>query len=315
MPMSVCGGRPSRHRRNHQSSPARATPAAPWTVTIGDPLLPSVTGMTSTEISPLPRWLRPAGVRMLVLLVAFFALIVVAGPIESAAAGHAVLGLIVGAVVAVAGVLAYRTLVGRLEQRPVDEMALGDARRGVVRGFGLGLVLFGIVIGLIAMSGGYRIAGGGSVSGTIATFGIMCGVAVTEEILFRGVLFRLIQQRAGTAVALTVSGLLFGALHLFNPGATLWGALAIAVEAGVLLGAAYTVSRSLWLPIGLHLGWNFAESGLFGATDSGSAFHGGLVRGMPHGADLISGGGFGPEASIFAILVGVLASIWLLRRR
>ncbi|WP_063763779.1 CPBP family intramembrane glutamic endopeptidase [Actinoplanes subtropicus] len=270
--------------------------------------------MTSTSLSRLPRWLRPAGVRMLVLLVAFFALIVIAGPIESAVAGHAVLGLLVGAVVATGGLLAYRALVGRLEQRPVDELALGDARRGVLRGFGLGILLFGVVIALIALFGGYRIAGWGSVSGTIATFGVMCGVAVTEELLFRGVLFRLIQQWANTAVALAVSGLLFGALHLFNPGATLWGALAIAVEAGVLLGAAYTVSRSLWLPIGLHLGWNFAESGLFGSTDSGSAFHGGLVVGEPHGAALISGGGFGPEASIFAILVGVVASAWLLRR-
>jgi hypothetical protein len=74
--------------------------------------------------------------------------------------------------------------------------------------------------------------------------------------------------------------------------------LAIAVEAGVLLGTAYAVSRSLWLPIGLHLGWNLAESGLFGAPDSGSVFHSGLGHGVPHGPDLISGGGFGPEASI-----------------
>ena len=192
----------------------------------------------------------------------------------------------------------------------------GAAKLGETRadGFGLGLLLFGIVIALIAMFGGYRIAGWGSVSGMIATLGIMCGVAVTEELLFRGVLFRLLEKGTGTAVALTVSGLLFGALHLVNPGATLWGALAIAAEAGVLLGAAYTASRRLWLPIGLHLGWNFAESGLFGATDSGSSFHGGLVRGVAHGPAVLSGGGFGPEASIFAVLIGAIASAVLLRR-
>jgi membrane protease YdiL (CAAX protease family) len=257
--------------------------------------------------------LRSAGVRGLVLVVAFAALLAAAGPIESAAAGHAVTGLVVGAAVAATGVLGYRALVGWLEGRPVDEMALGEARRAVLRGFGLGLALFAVVVGLIVMCGGYRIAGWGSVSGMIATFGIMGGVAVTEEILFRGVLFRLIQKWAGTTVALTVSGLLFGALHLINPGATVWGGLAIAVEAGVLLGVAYTVTRSLWLPIGLHLGWNFAESGLFGATDSGSSFHSGLVLGVPHGTAAISGGGFGPEASIFAIVVAVAASVWLHR--
>jgi uncharacterized protein len=269
---------------------------------------------TITARSPWPRWLRPAAVRMLVLVAAFLVLIVVVGPLESAAAGHAVFGLIVGAVVAVGGILAYRALVGWLEQRPVDEAALPSARSGVLRGVGLGLLLFGVTIGLIAMFGGYRIGGWGSVGGTIATLGVMCGVAVTEEVLFRGVLFRLIEKGAGTAVALAVSGLLFGALHLVNPGATLWGALAVAVEAGLLLGAAYTVHRSLWLPIGLHLGWNFAESGLFGATDSGSAFHGGLVVGLPHGSALISGGSFGPEASILAILIGVVASVLMLRR-
>jgi uncharacterized protein len=282
-------------------------------VTIASPFFSNVSGMTSTKIAPLPQWLRPMGVRGLVLLLAFVVLLVVAGPIESAAGGNAIAGLLVGAVVATVGVFGYRALAGWLERRPVEEMALGRARGGVLRGFGLGLLLFGITIGLIAMFGGYRIAGWGSLTGTIATFGIMCGVAVTEEVVFRGVLFRLIQQWAGTAVALAVSGLLFGALHLLNPGATLWGALAIAVEAGVLLGTAYTVSRGLWLPIGLHLGWNFAQSGLFGATTSGSALRGGLVQGVPHGSDLISGGGFGPEASIFAILICVVASVWLLR--
>jgi membrane protease YdiL (CAAX protease family) len=184
----------------------------------------------------------------------------------------------------------------------------------VLRGAGLGLLLFGVTIGLIAMVGGYRIAGWGSVSGTIATLGVMCGVAVTEELLFRGVLFRLLEKWTGTAAALALSGLLFGGLHLINPHATLWGALAIAAEAGVLLGAAYTATRSLWIPIGLHLGWNFAESGLFGATDSGSAFHGGLVQGVAHGPAVLSGGSFGPEASILAVLVGVVASTILLRR-
>jgi membrane protease YdiL (CAAX protease family) len=282
-------------------------------VTIAGANFLSVSRMTSLNYAPLPHRLRPAGVRALVLVVAFLALLLVAAPVESAAAGHAIVGLLVGAVVATGGVLGYRALVGRLERRPVDELALGRARAGVLRGFGLGVLLFGATIGLVAACGGYRVAGWGSVSGAIGTFGIMGGVAVTEEVLFRGVLFRLVEKWAGTKVALAVSGLLFGALHLLNPGATIWGALAIAVEAGVLLGIAYTVSGSLWLPIGLHLGWNFTESGLFGATDSGSSYHAGLVHGVAHGSGLISGGSFGPEASVFAILVAIGASAWLYR--
>ena len=66
----------------------------------------------------------------------------------------------------------------------------------------------------------------------------------------------------------------------------------IVLEAGVLLGLAYAATRSLWLPIGLHFGWNFTEGGIFGASVSGRAYHG-MFKFSLSGSDILTGGAFG----------------------
>ena len=98
---------------------------------------------------------------------------------------------------------------------------------------------------------------------------IQLGAAVVEELLLRGVMFRVIEQSLGSWVALVLSALFFGLLHAGNPNATWAAALGLSLQAGVLLAAAYMVSRSLWLPIGLHWGWNAVQAGVVGGTVSG----------------------------------------------
>jgi membrane protease YdiL (CAAX protease family) len=162
--------------------------------------------------------------------------------------------------------------------------------------------------------GGYRVVGFGSLSGTLAILGTMTASATVEELLFRGIVFRVLERFLGTWGALALSGAVFGCLHLVNPGATVWGAFAIAIEAGVMLGAAYAATRTLWLAIGVHLGWNFAEAGIFGTTVSG-AEHGprGLLDATLHGPVALTGGTFGPEAGVVAILVCAVPTVLFLR--
>lgn len=135
----------------------------------------------------------------------------------------------------------------------------------------------------------------------------------TEEILLRGVLFRIVEEGLGTWIALVLSALLFGALHLANTNATVIGALAIALTGGVLLCAGFIITRRLWMPIGMHFAWNFLESGIFGATVSGNNAHG-LLRSQLSGPTLISGGAFGPEASLITMVLGFALGIWLTLR-
>lgn len=261
-----------------------------------------------------PRWLRPIGIRLLVLFVLFAIVDGVFAWLDVLAAKNPLTGLVVGVATAAAALYTYAKVVGWLEQRATPEVALGSLRPQLTRGVAIGVGLFTITLLLIFVSNGYR-AGWGSVGDMVATFGLMVGIAACEELLIRGVLFRIVEERAGTVVALTVSSVLFGVLHLLNPAATVWGAVAIAIQGGLLLGSCFVLTRKLWMPIGFHLGWNFAESGIFGTVVSGSnGTAGGLLHGTAHGSALISGGDFGPEASIFAVLVGAVAGVVMLRK-
>lgn len=272
------------------------------------------TAAASPVRSAPPRWLRPVGARLAFLLVVFLAVEALFGSLLTQTVKNPFLSLVAGAATAAIAVFAYKKLVSWLEQRRTTELDLGTMRPQVIRGTLIGVGLFVVTLGLIFMCNGYRLHGG-SVWDMVATFGMMVGVAAIEELLFRGVLFRIVEERWGSLVALIVSGVLFGGLHLINPNATVWGALAIAIEGGLLAGAAYSATRSLWVPIGIHLGWNFAESGIFGAAVSGSdTTVGGLLTGAPHGPSFFSGGTFGPEASIWAVLVGGFAAYLYVRQ-
>ncbi|HEY3588415.1 MAG TPA: CPBP family intramembrane glutamic endopeptidase, partial [Myxococcaceae bacterium] len=178
--------------------------------------------------------------------------------------------------------------------------------------------------GILAGVGAYRIEGlwpldpGTNRAGWFAltVLGLFL-VGFAEEIRNRGILFRLLEQNLGTWVALGLSALAFGFAHWQNPGATWWSSLAIALEGGVLLAALYAATRSLWLPIGVHWAWNLFEGPVFGTAVSGNSV-GALARGAFTGPSWLTGGPFGPEAGLPALVIGgvagVLAVVWMVRR-
>ncbi|HET6743929.1 MAG TPA: CPBP family intramembrane glutamic endopeptidase [Kribbella sp.] len=251
-------------------------------------------------------------------LVVVAAVAAIGGQAASAAKGNAVLTLVVGAATVVLSLLAYVGIVRLTERRPITEVARSGAAGAVGRGLLIGLVWCAVVIANIAFLGHYRVDGFGSASGALLLVGFMAAAAVTEELMFRGVLLRVIEERLGSWIALAATSLLFGTAHLLNANATLWGAFSIAVEAGGTLGAAYIATRKLWLPIGLHFGWNFALSGIFGAVVSGTNQSKGLLNGVLSGPTLLSGGEFGPEASGYTVAGGIIMTVvflWLAHRR
>jgi membrane protease YdiL (CAAX protease family) len=236
----------------------------------------------------------------------------------AAVAGNPWLTLLFGGLTAVLAVVGYRWVVRKTEHRPVTELAGPGAGLALGRGTLIGLALFGLVIANIALLGDYDVRGWGSFPGAAGLLGFMAAAAVTEELLFRGILFRVIEKWTGTWLALVLTGLLFGLSHLFNPHASLWGAIAIAIEAGGLLTAAYVATRKLWVPIGVHFGWNFAAAGIFGTEVSGNGTPQGLLDAVTSGPSIITGGDFGPEGSLYSVLFCVLATsgfLWLAHRR
>ncbi|MEV0347029.1 CPBP family intramembrane glutamic endopeptidase [Nonomuraea sp. NPDC050680] len=256
--------------------------------------------------------------RLLKQLVAVAVVAFVGGLGAGAVQGNTFLTLVIGVATAVLAVYVYARVVRWSERREPVEVAAKGAATAVGRGMLIGIGLFSAVIANIAFMGGYRVDGGGSVAGAVALVGFMAAAAVTEELLFRGILFRIVEERTGTWMALVLSGLVFGMLHLFNPHASLWGAIAVAIEGGGMLAAAYVATRTLWVPIGLHFGWNFAAAGIFSTEVSGNGATEGLLHGVTSGPALLTGGDFGPEGSPYSIVFCVLMTIvflWLARRR
>jgi membrane protease YdiL (CAAX protease family) len=196
----------------------------------------------------------------------------------------------------------YWGYVQLFERRAVTELAVRPAPRELAIGTAIGFGLMSATITLLALGGCYRVEGLGqwpSVA-TLVTLGVV--PAFFEEILMRGIVFRITEESLGTWLAFFISGLLFGLAHLANPNATLVAALSIALEAGVLLAVGYVITRRLWVSIGMHFAWNFALGGIFGVAVSGIEVRG-LLKSTLTGPDLLSGGRFGPEASVLAVLV------------
>eukprot|EP01036_Dinobryon_divergens_P049528 gene49528-66350_t len=166
--------------------------------------------------------------------------------------------------------------------------------------------------------GVYRIDGLNPLIFMVPAIGMALSSGFFEELLFRGALFRIVEEWLGSWISLIVSSFLFGLLHLTNPAATLTGAVFLSIEAGLLLAAAYMVTRRLWLSIGFHMGWNYTQSAVFSGTVSGNDSEPGLIRSTIEGPILLTGGDFGLEASLIAFMActftGVVLLIMAIRR-
>ena len=228
------------------------------------------------------------------------------------------LTLVVGLTSAALIVFVYAWVVRRTERRQALDVAPTGAVAKTGWGMLIGAGMFTAVMVNLFTSGHYEVDGLGSVQNATGLVGFMAGAAATEEVVYRGVLFRIIEEHIGTYTALLLTGVVFGASHLLNEDATVWGAVAIAVEAGFMLAAAYAATRSLWLTIGVHFGWNFAAAGVFSTVVSGNGDNRGLLDATMSGPELLTGGDFGPEGSVYSVGFGVLLTLvflWLAHRR
>lgn len=209
-------------------------------------------------------------------------------------------------------IIVYELAIRRLGEHPRDDYRDPQALRRLVVGIAAGLGIFSVAVAVAAALGVYRVSGEGDASALLAALVTSALFpAVSEELLFRGILFRWIEEWGGSWIALLLTSALFGCAHLLNPHASAIAALGIAFEAGVMLGAAYMLTRSLWLPMGLHAAWNFAQGEIYDIPVSGTPVHG-LLDARLSGPPLLTGNGFGLEASLIAIVIATLFGLWLL---
>jgi uncharacterized protein len=212
-------------------------------------------------------------------------------------------------------VLAYWAYVRWWERRPVRELSLIGAPSEILAGLLLGGLLFSAVVAVLAGVGVFTLEAVGSLHdlGTVVVSmspKIAVG-ALIEELLFRLLALRLLERSFGTAWALTLSSLLFGLAHLGNAGASPLIGVMLGMELGLLFGAAYFLTRRLWLCTAMHLAWNFVQGAVFSIAVSGQTGDGWL-RGRMSGPAWLTGGDFGAEASVVALVLCLAAAGGLL---
>lgn len=224
-------------------------------------------------------------------------------------AGSLLLTLLMGLL----AILVYKLIMKYVARRPIPELSGQHAGMEAVRGVITGAIFIAVSTLIIVLLGGYSFqwaaaADPGSI--LMTSIGTALGAAVVEELVFRGLMLQAIQKLGGSWIALAITSLTFGAFHLGNPGATLWSALAITLEAGVLLGAAFLWRRNLWFAMGLHFAWNALE-GALGIPVSGLS-SAGLFTVKANGTALLTGGDFGLEGSIVTVILGLVIAIPML---
>ena len=198
--------------------------------------------------------------------------------------------------------LGYYTFVRVIERRTAPELASAGAPKELLAGLLLAAMLMSLVVGIMQVAGAYS-ADGVNRPGIVmpALVGaIMAGT--TEELLIRAAAFRILERWLGSWLALALTAGLFGATHLPNPNASALSTLVIVVGGGVMLCAAWMITRRIWFVLGIHVAWNFFQGGVFGVATSGVTVPG-LINGALHGPTYVSGGAFGPEGSVVTLVI------------
>ncbi len=220
--------------------------------------------------------------------------------------------LLIGIVVAILSIGTYILLFRYYEKRSISELSIKGLGKNLSIGISLGVLLQSLTILVIYLNKGFTVISVNNILFVLPSLTMAFTAAIFEEILFRGILFRITEEKLGSYWALLISAIIFGAMHLANPHSTVLAALGLAIQAGLLLGAAYIFSKNLWFPIAIHFAWNFTQSGIFGVSTSGSNMGKSLLTTKIEGATWLTGGQFGPEGSIQATLFCLVATIVLI---
>jgi membrane protease YdiL (CAAX protease family) len=205
---------------------------------------------------------------------------------------------------------AYHLFTKYIEKRETFEFSKKGFFKEFSAGFliSMGLVVF--MVGLLSILGYYKVEAINSAKIIADQFIHFSMGAFIEELVFRVILFRLVEELLGSWVALVIVSLLFGFAHIGNENATVWTSVAIVISDVLLIGA-FIYTKRLWMVWGIHMSWNFFQTGIFGMANSGQSYKS-WIKPIVEGPEWITGGSFGIEASYIAIFITLVVGIIVL---
>jgi membrane protease YdiL (CAAX protease family) len=212
----------------------------------------------------------------------------------------------------------------RFEHRSLA--SIGMKFRNVLRDTSLGILISAGIMSLAVLIlwklGAYQVIHLGPQKDVVALIvGIITavGAPINEEIFFRGTLFRHLEQLSGSWLALLITGLLFGLIHSWRPYASWHSSFFLAVDVGFLCAGLYMLTRNLWIPMGMHFAWNVCEEFIYGLPNSGTASSVSLLHAIVQGPAWLTGGNFGPEASVLpfgiCLILNSLVLVQVIRKQ
>ncbi|UCD99061.1 MAG: CPBP family intramembrane metalloprotease [Chloroflexota bacterium] len=214
-----------------------------------------------------------------------------------------------------------------LDQRSFVSLGL-EIKSQSVKDILFGVLLSGLMVGVIYLlfwafgwleveSLAWHVEGWGSLlSSVLVMISFFVLVAWQEELLLRGYWLQNLSDGLSRSLGVLLSSALFAFAHVVNPNLS-WEAYLGIFLSGLFLAYGYLRTNQLWLPIGLHIGWNLFEGTVFGFPVSGQYYYQ-LVRQTLSGPEIITGGAFGPEAGFIllpVLLLGVAGIFWYTRNR
>lgn len=210
---------------------------------------------------------------------------------------------------AAAVLLSYWAYLRHIEKRPATELSRHRALPEIGAGLLIGALMIAAEIGILYALGSYEITGMNAWSMKLTQpLAVMIFIGVIEEVIGRGVIFRITEDSLGSWRAIAISALIFGLAHIPGEGA---GVLAIGntIVAGAFFAAAYMLTRRLWLCIGIHVAWNYTLGSIFSIAVSGNESTG-LLIGKLTGPEWLTGGSYGLEASVLTLDTLVAVGGW-----
>ena len=225
--------------------------------------------------------------------------------------------------VGVVGLLiAHHVSLRRVDKLPWSAAGLGRAAahpRLLAWGFLLGALAIGLPSSILWGSGLLRAepqADGSSLVEAVRALVLLAPLAFMEELLIRGYPLMVLREVMDSRIALAITSVIFGLLHIGNPGSTPV-AIAMTVLAGLMLGGIVVISNSLYAATAAHLGWNWVMAGILHVPVSGFGVATPDYRLVDAGPDWATGGSWGPEAGAGAAvgMGSVLVYLYLRRAR
>lgn len=200
----------------------------------------------------------------------------------------------------------YRFLFKHYERRDITELSRTGSIRESLVGLFTGVLCISLIIVVLDVLGYYEVLSTNSAPALLMPLFYFTTLSVFEELVFRGIIYRITEESLGTNLALIISALLFGLAHLPNENANAISVVS-AASGGILAGLLFSMTKRLWLPIFFHAGWNWAQVSL-GVTVSGIEGLPGFLQAKLEGPEIITGGAFGPENSVITLVLVLILS-------